>query len=463
MALNRKLLALALCSLFILCTQTPANAAGARLQALGGVDLLQEDSTNIFFNPGLLGQYSNRTWFSLGVTGADGVLGVDPTGGVAVRIKNVVSLGLALNRSPNLYGMDAALWPAALSYMPDGPGGILAGPDGPEVTTAPIRFPLDFFVASGDAYSKFRAGLNVYYAFGNQRDWDIDDSDQDELESVSIIKSETHLINATLGFTGGTIADKTRVDGWVRVGNMSAWQDQVDTTETGPGVEETTVDQIVALDGVLRIGGGVRAHLGDAAQGLVVTPGFRYDVALGAYRFDDNLVSPDSSAEQAGRDVTAHDLRAGVGLAWRGEGLLVQGTASLVVRNLNQVDSTDAGQDGLNITTTDTLDLMAPEISIGAEYEVLPILLLRAGVRSAVVGGRSFGTVTSGVGELESPAEFRVQQQIATLDPTVTLTATGGMGLRVKRFQLDAIVGGIFLGQGGADFLTRVDLGFSFD
>ncbi|MBN53150.1 MAG: hypothetical protein CL558_06190, partial [Alphaproteobacteria bacterium] len=346
---------------------------------------------------------------------------------------------------------------------PDGPGGLLVGPAGPEVATAPLRFPLDFFVASGDAYSKFRMGVNVYYAFGSQRDWDIDDSDQDELESVSITKAQTHLINATLGFTGGTIADKTRVDGWIRVGNVAAWQDQVDTTETGPGVEETTVDQIVALDRVLRIGGGARAHLGDASQGLVVTPGFRYDVALGAYRFDDNLVTPDSSAEDAGRDVTAHDLRAGVGLAWRGDGLLVQGTASVVVRNLNQVDSTDAGQDGLNITTADALELMTPEISIGAEYEVLPILLLRAGVRSAVVGGRTHDTLTSGIGELEEPAEFRVQQTISTLDPTLTLTATGGVGLRVKRFQLDAIVGGIFLGQGGADFLTRVDLGFSFD
>ncbi|HCP47743.1 MAG TPA: hypothetical protein DIU15_17010, partial [Deltaproteobacteria bacterium] len=212
MAPNRILLALVVSCLVSLSMPTSASSAGARLQSLGGVDLLQEDSTNIFFNPGLLGQYSNRTWFSLGVTGADGVLGMDPTGGVAVRIKNVVSLGLALNRSPNLYGMDAAVWPALHAYMPDGPGGLLVGPAGPEVATAPLRFPLDFFVASGDAYSKFRMGVNVYYAFGSQRDWDIDDSDQDELESVSITKAQTHLINATLGFTGGTIADKTRVD-----------------------------------------------------------------------------------------------------------------------------------------------------------------------------------------------------------------------------------------------------------
>ena len=46
-----------------------------------------------------------------------------------------------------------------------------------------------------------------------------------------------------------------------------------------------------------------------------------------------------------------------------------------------------------------------------------------------------------------------------------TLSATGGIGLHVKRFQADLIVGSLFVGSttGTPNLFTRVDLAFDFD
>ena len=306
-------------------------AGVSRVEGLGGIDLFTEDASNVFLNPAHAGAYADSAWFSLGVSGKGDVLGVDPHGGASVRIKDTVTLGLALNRSPLLYGFNNALWPVVEQYIEGGPGGVLSGPDGPAEQSAPLRFPVDFVFGVGDAFSKVRFGANLYYAFGVERDWVIDDSDQDDLESQIVVNRQTHLVNATLGLAIGTKADRARPEFWFRLGNLSAWQDELSTTETSDGETDTNVDRILALDQALRVGGGFRIHLGDSEAGVVVTPGLRYDISSGSYRFDDNLVSPDSVAEKATRDSMAHHLRLGSGLAWRGGGLLVQGTASLVL------------------------------------------------------------------------------------------------------------------------------------
>jgi len=379
-----------------------------------------------------------------------------------IGLKDNITLGVVLNRSPQSYGFDRALWPVLLAYMPEGPGGPLEGPDGPVETTAPLRFPADLVLAFGNPWSSMRVGVNVYYAGGGSRDWEIDDRDQDGLEDSFVIRKQTHLFSTTVGVSGGSIADRVRAEGWVRFSIVSAWHDEQSQIELSPDEPEPTVDRIVALDRDLRIGGGARVHIGNAEEGFVVSPGLEYDHAFGVFRFDDNLVAPDSNAENAQRNVSAHDARLGVGVAWRRDGLLVDGTASLVVRNLRTIDTLDIDGGDIQLTN-DSVDLAIPELSIGAEYSILPVLIVRAGVRSTVVGGRTFGTSREAEGDLDDPFENSVVQTIEPSDVAVHFAATGGLGLHVKRFRADAIVGGLFLGGGvNPGFFTRVDLSFDF-
>ena len=452
----------------VLALAPAALAQDARLESLGGVNLLVEDASNVFSNPALAGVYNNRVFFSLGIDGADGQVGLDPHGGGFVTIKDMVTLGLVLNRSPMNYGFGEALWPVANEYIPGGPGGILEGPDGPAEETAPLRFPADIFVAVGNPWSKMRLGLNVYYGGGVDRIWALDDSDQDDLEEGLVGKRQSHLFSTTIGFSGGSLADRTRGEAWVRVSLLSAWYDEQGYVEVTDGETEPTVDRVVALDKDLRFGGGVRLHLGDVEQGFVVTPGIEYDHALGVFRFDDNLVAPDSDAEKAQRNVTANYGRLGLGVAWRGDGLLIDGAVSLVVRNTQRIDTLSVDE-GIEQYTTNSVTIAAPEISIGAEYRVLPVLLVRAGIRSTVVGGRTIGSERNAVGEAADPFETDVIQTVAMAPVTANFAATGGIGLEVKRFRLDAIVGGLFLGGGnvmagtGMSFFSRIDLGFDFN
>jgi hypothetical protein len=438
------------------------------MQSLGGVDLLIEDSSNVFTNPALAGIYNNRVFFSLGVNADSGAVGFDPHGGGFVTIKDMVTLGLVLNRSPLNYGFDRALWPVAEQYIEGGPGGILEGPDGPAEQTAPLRFPADIFFAVGNPWSKLRLGLNIYYAGGAERVWSLDDSDQDDLEEGLVGKRQTHLFSTTIGLSGGSLADRTRGEGWVRVSLLSAWYDEQGYIEVSPGETEPTVDRVVALDRDLRVGGGFRMHIGDTEQGFVVSPGIEYDHAFGVFRFDDNLVAPDSEEENAQRNVTANDGKVGVGVAWRGDGLLINGTVALGVRNLQTIDTLEVDE-GIEQATSNTVDLAIPQFSIGAEYRVLPVLLVRAGIRSTVVGGRTIASARGAVGAADDPFETDVVQTMATAPVHANFAATGGLGLEVKRFRADVILGGLFLGGGNAlsgtnmSFFSRIDLGFDFN
>jgi len=196
---------------------------------------------------------------------------------------------------------------------------------------------------------------------------------------------------------------------------------------------------------------------------VVVTPGLSYDFATGSFRYDDNLVNPNSPAENSSRDTMAHDLKAGVGVTWRGDGLLVQASAAVGVQVLQQTDSIDVGADVFQQTGRTTIDLRAPELAIGAEYELLPVLVIRAGIRSSVIGGRSISTVTQGIGAQGNPTDFAVSQVMQSVPVAVAVDATAGLGLKVKRFRMDAIIGGSFLGEETPGLLSRVDMSFSFD
>jgi hypothetical protein len=455
-------------------------AQDARLESLGGIDLLIEDDSNVFTNPALAAIHSNRVFFSLGIDADGNGVGFDPHGGGFVRIRDVVTLGVVLNRSPREYGFDRAMWPVMAQYMPAGPGGLLEGPDGPVEETAPLRFPADIFIAFGNPWSKLRLGINIYYAGGATRQWDIDDSDQDQLIEEMVTRKQTHLISGTVGLSGGSLADRTRGEGWVRVSFLSAWHDERGCIQTAAvsgmnsciGFEgdevEPTIDQVVALDRDLRIGGGARLHFGDAEQGFVLSPGVEYDYAQGVFRFDDNMVAPDSDAENALRNAHGHDFRGGLGVAWRGDDLLVSGTASIVVRNITRIDSLEVDE-GIEQEKLSTTTLSIPELSIGAEYRVHPVLFVRAGIRSSVVGGRTIGSALNAVGDADDPYETGIVQNVGTNPVHLDFAATGGLGLHVKRFRADAIVGGLFLGGGnvmsGQDFgfFSRIDLGFDFD
>jgi hypothetical protein len=196
-----------------------------------------------------------------------------------------------------------------------------------------------------------------------------------------------------------------------------------------------------------------------------VTPGVQYDGAGGAFRYDDNLANPDTEAEKATRVADAHHGQVGVGVAWRGEGLLVQGTASLGMAARRVIDTLEPDPDELEESRTFVVDASLPELSIGAEYRVLPPLWIRAGIRSAVVGGRTIGSSREAEGGVDSLVDTVVVQTIEPAPAAVTLSASGGIGLEVKRFKLDALLGSLVLPEGGGapNFFSRVDLAFSFD
>ena len=114
--------------------------------------------------------------------------------------------------------------------------------------------------------------------------------------------------------------------------------------------------------------------------------------------------------------------------------------------------------------TNDAVDMAVPELAIGAEYRLLPALLVRAGMRSAVVGGREINTSREAGGDASDPFEHEVNQSIQPSDLDVTLQASGGLALEIKRFRMDAILGGLLLGDGSdPTFFSRIELGFSFD
>jgi len=454
----------------LLALPTTASAGPARLDALGAQGLYLEDSSNVFTNPALLSTYGNRAWFSIGVVGDETTVTgvrVDPHGGASVRIRDVVTLGVVLNRSPELYGFSNALYPTMRAYMPTGPGGVLSGPAGPVETTAPLRFPVDVLASFGDPYAPGRFGFNIYYAGGTASEHVLDDSDQDRLEVDSRISRETHLFNATLGLAVGNPAERARGEVWMRVGNLAAWYDEVTQRQTSAATYEPITDRIVSLDRDLRVGAGFRLHLGDALSGVVVTPGLTYDAAFGAYRFDDNRVNPDSDAEKALRQVHSHDLRAGVGVALRRDDLLVQGSAAVFARNTTGTDFTPEPDANVLALTTSTWAVGVPQLAIGAEYRLLPWLLVRGSIKSVFGLGRAATNVDRRIGsETVDPAEYYGLESslfTAPLEPSGSITAATGLGVEVKRFAFDAIIGGIFLGEPGALLFSRFDLRFVFD
>lgn len=455
---------------FVTASVGEAQAGPARSEAMGGVDLFYEDSTNVFTNPATFASHSHRLWFSLGGAGAVGSLpSFDPHGGVSVRIRNVVSLGLVLNRNPNLYGFGAALMPVANQYIDGGPGGVLEGADGPSETTEPIRFPLDFFVGLGDPWSRLRVGLNVYYGGGSNRSWTIDDEDNDGVQDIEIIRKQTHLWNVAFGLSGGAEGAAVRPDVWLRIGMLSAWHDE--RSGSGPGgssgsasdgITDVRSDRILSLDRDIRIGLGARAHLATPVTGLSVVPALQYDVAIGAIRFDDNMVNPDSDAELSQRAATGHEARAGLGLTWNHDDLLVHGSLSAAVTAVNVRDEVH-DDDEITQSRRLAVQMRLPEIALAAEYRIAPPLLLRGSVKGTVLGGRTLDQQTDGVGAWPDPDDRLVEQGMGMLDPRVTVTATGGFGLEIKRFRLDANLGGAFLGGTVPTLLGRLDAGFVFN
>jgi hypothetical protein len=438
-----------------------AQAQGARLEALGGSQLLVEDASNLFMNPALAGIYRNRVFFSLGVTRGEGLTGFDPHGGAFIGLAPEVTLGIVLNRDPGSYEFGNAFLPVLGAYLPEGPGGPLEGPDGPVETSAPLRFPADLFLSFGTPWSKLRMGFNIYYAGGATREYTVEDPDQTTDVETLILKAQTHLISGTVGVSGGSLADTLRAEGWVRVTLASAWTDQTGTDESLE--EPETLDRITSMDRDLRLGAGMRVHIGDVEQGFVVSPGFQFDTAFGVFRFDDNLVDPDSEAEDVQRNASANDAKVGLGLAWRGSDLLVQGTAALAVRNLKVIDTFEV-DDGIEQSTFDRVTMALPEISIGAEYRALPWLIVRAGIRSSVIGGRELTHSLFAVGDPEDPFETEVIQTIVPSDVAVDVAASTGVGIEFKRFRGDIIVGGLFLpGVAEPNFFSRADLTFHWD
>ncbi len=444
-------------ALLLTALPAPASADGARVQALGGVDLLIEDSSDIFTNPGLIGRYTNRVWVSLGITGGGGTLGFAPLGGGAVRLGQSFDLGVVLNRSPQAYDFGNALWPVASLYLPNGPGGPLGAPDSPPESSAPLRFPVDLFFGFGRDEAPARAGLNIYYAAGAVKTSTIE---YDETtESERFVNQQTHLVNVTFGVAGNQ-RERVRPEGWLRIGDLTASSKRkqvVGSTALQDG--EVLEDRFMALDADVRAGGGFRLHIGDreAHRGVVVSPGLQYDFAIGWFHFRDEFDSSDS--ERTVHAPAAHHLRAGLGVNARLNDLRLVGTLSVVAQELRERRT--QARDGYEERDS-TLDITVPDLSVGAEYRVLPALLVRAGLRTAIVGGRRVSSTTRFEEAGTELVEVRETGTATPLPATVGVEAHGGLALELRRFTLDVTAGGAFLGEPGAAFFGRMDLSFDF-
>ncbi len=451
-----RLLALSVALLLAVLPAT-ASADRARVEALGAVDLLIEDSSDLFTNPALLGRYSDRVWISLGVTGNGGSFGFDPMGGAAIRVTDGFDLGVALNRNPTSYDFGNALWPVATVYLPDGPGGAFALPGAPAEGTAPLRFPVDVFFGFGRAQAAVRGGLNIYYAGGEVRLQDTDISETSE--DVVDLTRQSHLVNVTFGLAARD-TDFVRPEVWLRVGNLSSRAAREQVVGRTALQEGERIDRwSLALSADVRGGGGVRVHIGDPLdpRGVVLSPAVQYDGAIGWYSYNDDNLSGD--AERTTWAPSAHHLRGGLGVAVRLNELRIVGTASVVAEEL-RVRQTQA-RAGYQIRDS-KVELSLPELSLGAEYRVRPALLLRAGLRSAVVGGRAVHTTT--LFEEAGTELVQVNQDRVTTPKAAAIgvEAHGGVALQVRRMTLDVTAGGAFLGQAGAAYFGRMDLSFAF-
>ena len=130
---------------------------------------------------------------------------------------------------------------------------------------------------------------------------------------------------------------------------------------------------------------------------------------------------------------------------------------------LNVFDQTNGSGSDVDQVTSDAWDLAVPDLSIGAEYNILPALIVRGGIRSTVGAGRAITTNKTFEGPEDDAFQLDVNQTIANRPVALGFEANGGVGIRVRRFSLDATLGGLFFGQGQASFLSRVDMSFSFD
>lgn len=443
----------------LLLAALPASASAdrARVEGLGGVDLLLEDSSDIFTNPGLIGRYTDRAWVSFGLSRAAGTFAFEPLGGAAIRIGDAFDLGVVLNRRPEAYDLGNALWPVATAYIAGGPGGSFAIPDAPSEATAPLRFPVDVFFGFGRDDAPARAGLNIYYAGGESNSNEV--AYAEESEDLTTTTRQSHLVNVTFG-VAARARDFVRPEVWLRVGNLSSRtqrEQYVGRTALLDG--ERVVRRVMALSADVRGGGGARVHIGDAqaSRGVVVSPAVQYDGAAGWLHFSDDEQSGD--AERTIYAPSAHHLRAGVGVVARLEDLQVIGSLSVVAEEL-RVRRTNA-RAGYQIKDS-TVDLAAPELSIGAEYRVLPVLVLRAGLRSSVVGGRTLETTTFFEEAGTELVQVEQDRTSRPRDASVAVEAHGGAALQVRRMTLDVTAGGAFLGEAGGAFFGRMDLSFSF-
>ena len=440
----------------LLLAPASASADRARLQALGGVDLYAEDSANIFTNPGLIGQHTDRAWFSLGVSSLYSTV-FDPLGGAAIRLGPAVDLGVVLNRSPQSYGFDDAMWPIATLYMPSGPGGILQIPGAPTAATAPLRFPIDLFLGFGRREAPVHVGVNLYYAGGTRRSSSAVSPEGAVEETEVLSTQQSHLIHLAIGVATRT-TDLVRPEVWVRGGNLfvNARDDAVvGQSELLEG--ETVTDRVMALSSDVRVGGGVRVHVGDADAALIVSPTIKYDMALGWYHYNDEFESSD--AERLNHAPTAHNLQAGVGIRAQVAEVTLIGSAGVTIEEL-RVKRTHA-REGTQTRERRT-DVALPEVSLGAEGRILPPLVLRAGLRTALVGGRTTQSTTFFEEDVDGLVDVRQIGASSPRVPILSLEASGGVGLQVRRMTLDATLGGLILGQDGAALIGRLDLSFAF-
>lgn len=415
--------------------------------------LLIEDSSDLFTNPGLLGRYSNRAWFSFGLGGAPGALTISPHGGAAVQLGDGFHLGVTLNRRPEHYDFGNALWPIATAFG-DGPGGLLIVPEegGPVVDTAPLLFPVDLFFGFGADHAPVQGGVNLYYAGGVVHSEATQVSEGSDARSTVVSDRNSHLVHLSIGLAANERAP-VRPEGWIRGGLLRMTIDDV-TTVNGDDV----ADREIALDHDTRFGAGLRVHIGDAGalRGVVVSPALQYDGAVGWMHYSNEFDS--SEAERVTHAPTAHHVRGGVGVSVRMDDLQVVGTASVVAEELRLRHMHSRTGDEIR---TSVLRMGAPEVSLGAELRVVRALLIRAGVRSVVAGSqethRTFELEEQGLELVE------VERSGVAFPQFGGVQAEGGVGIDARRLQIDATVGGLFVEDPLQRALFgRLDLSFSF-
>ncbi len=425
-----------------------ALAGPARVDSLvgdpsgGRNHLFLHDDMNAFLNPARLSGRGNSVLLSLGVM-TEPSLSLAPLGGGTVEI-GPATIGLFLNRPPALYD-DAYALNGLLNHLTSGgPGGAFSYTSGESV---PLFLPLDLAVALDTG--PVQIGLATYIALGRSQDSSELRIDEGPDFATATVTQHTGLFHVSGGVVIPTNVASPEI--WLRGGGVTGWHDSL---STHPDEERPLFDTTTGLDDSGGFGGGARVPL-FATESLTITPALSMGFARGTPFLLDRL--DDHPEEHERRTVTTFNGVGGLGVEFApNERFLASATVGVEWDLLlSEWDNGGLGDDLVG-SELDLTSFRAPVVSIGAEGNPVGPLVLRGGIRAGLLSSLSRARTTT----LDSTGDLGRSTSSSNLGAT-SLSASGGVGLRFKHVQVDAVAGGILVAdEGGTGFFSRLDVTF---